>query len=89
MLAEVSFSVLEVEVANYYQINEELRRELTFHIADGLKFSNLEKENNVAGKCNVTLRRKIYKKSNNRFFLKIIRITLGAEKLITRHIFTD
>lgn len=53
MLVEVSFSVLEVEVANYYQINEELRRELTFHVADWLNLSNPQKKNDVAGKCSV------------------------------------
>lgn len=60
MLVEVSFSVLQVEVANYYQINEELKRELTFHVADGLNLSNPQKENE-AGKCNVAFRRKMGK----------------------------
>jgi len=68
VLVEVSFSVLEVEVANYYQINEELRRELTFHVADGLNLSNLRKENDVAGKCNVAFRRKMSKTITGFFF---------------------
>lgn len=70
MLVEVSFSVLQVEVANYYQINEELKRELTFHVADGLNLSNPQKESDVAGKCNVAFRRKMGKMITG--FLKII-----------------
>lgn len=80
MLVEVSFSVLEVEVANYYQINEELKRELTFHIADGLNLSNPEKGNNVTGKCNVTFQRKIDKTITG--FFKIIWIILEQKNLL-------
>lgn len=47
VLVEVSISVLEIEVANYYQINEELGSKLTFHVADWLLL-NPRKENIVA-----------------------------------------
>lgn len=56
VLVEVSISVLEIEVANYYQINEELGSKLTFHVADWLLL-NPRKENAVAEinkkKCNI------------------------------------